>query len=279
MAARMARDAPSAFCRVGPRHIDSCPSKHVSAIRATSSGLVPSSTRINATRCPSCSPIRQSCGVPSPCAGRWLRIDAAHAAMSRDGERRRCYSIRIAPATRACASARRPVRHRCFSARHANTMDSSRDCASTGRGERGVFESATVGMVEGMEISVVRAVCAVSTVPAVSADSSAASGPSTPAGLSRSSTLSPSKATSQAISKSSISPQLAPDSGRTEADIILTSLVLPGSTVTVTSIGMHSAFGRSTTARPACRLTPVGQHDETEHEGHRQHMAFEVVRR
>lgn len=24
-------------------------------------------------------------GVPSPCAGRWLRIDAAHAAMSRDG--------------------------------------------------------------------------------------------------------------------------------------------------------------------------------------------------
>ena len=166
-----------------------------------------------------------------------------------------------------------------LSARHANTMDSSRDRVSTGRGERGVFESATVGMVEGMEISVVRAVCAVSTVPAVSADSSAASGPSTPAGLSRSSTLSPSKATSQAISKSSISPQLAPDSGRTEADIILTSLVLPGSTVTVTSIGMHSAFGRSTTARPACRLTPVGQHDETEHEGHRQHMAFEVVRR
>ena len=114
MAARMARDAPSAFCRVGPRHIDSCPSKHVSAIRATSSGLVPSSTRTNATRCPSCLPIRQSCGVPSPCAGRWLRIDAAHAAMSRDGERRRCYSIRIAPATRAYASARRPVRHRCF---------------------------------------------------------------------------------------------------------------------------------------------------------------------
>lgn len=81
-----------------------------------------------------------------------------------------------------------------LSARHTNTMDSSRDRASTGRGERGAFESAMVGMVEGVEISVVRAVCAVSavsTVPAVSADSSAASGPSTPAGLSRSSTLSP----------------------------------------------------------------------------------------
>ena len=191
MAARMARDAPSAFCRVGPRHIGSCPSKHVSAIRATSSGLVPSSTRTNATRCPSCLPIRQSCGVPSPCAGRWLRIDVAHAAMSRDGgvpamlQHTNCAghpSICISETTRSSSV---------LSARHANTMDSSRDRVSTGRGERGVFESAMVGMVEGVEISVVRAVCAISTVPAVSADSSAASGPSTPAGLSRSSTLSP----------------------------------------------------------------------------------------
>ena len=89
----------------------------------------------------------------------------------------------------------------------------------------------------------------------------------------------PSEAASRVISKSSIFPQLEPDPGRTEADTILTSLVLLGSTVTVTSTGMHSALGRRATVRPACRLTPVGQHDETEHEGHRQHMAFEVVRR